>query len=181
MAKPAYRRKKKLIKPKFQIKVAAACLGLALMAVITLMIMINEAILDFADQGWVDSAALQHRWIGILLGKLAIALAIFAPMTLALGILLMHKVAGPLYRFEMYLGQVARGETTEPCRIRKGDELQDMCDTINHFTAPIRDGTVDRAPFAEAMGCSPLRAPTAEEEAAAASAEASPAPGEVAA
>jgi hypothetical protein len=171
MAKSRYKRKKKLIKPKFQLKVAAACLGIALMAVITLMILVNAAVLDFADKGWVDSAALQERWIGVLLTKLGIALAIFAPMTLALGVILMHRVAGPLYRFEMYIGQVVRGETTEPCRIRKGDELQDMCDTLNMLTQPIREGKVDRAPFAEAMGVLQLRAPTAEEEAAAESHE----------
>ena len=164
MAKSQYKRKKKLIKPKFQLKVAAACLGIALMAVITLMILINEAILDFADKGWVDTAALQDRWISLLLAKLGIALAIFAPMTLALGVILMHRVAGPLYRFEMFIGQVVRGETVEPCRIRKGDELQDMCDTINLLTKPLREGTVDLAPFAEAMGVLQLRPPTPEEE-----------------
>ena len=151
MAKRRYKRKKKLIKPKFQLKVAGACLGIALMAVLTMMILLNEAILDFADKGWVDSAALQSEWMGVLLMKLGIALLIFAPITLALGIILMHRVAGPIYRFEQFLGAVVRGEHPGECRIRQGDELVEMCDLLNRLTAPIRDGTVDIAPFQAAM------------------------------
>lgn len=151
MAQREYKRKKKLIKPMFQLKIACACLGLALMAVLTMMILLNQAILDFADKGWVDSVALQNEWIGVLLTKLGIALLIFAPMTLALGVILMHRVAGPLYRFEQFLAAVARGEHPQPCRIRKGDELVDMCELLNRFTAPLRDGSVDLAPFQAAM------------------------------
>ena len=151
MAQRKYKRKKKLIKPKFQLKVAGACLGIALMAVLTMMILLNEAILDFADKGWVDSAALQNEWMSVLLTKLGIALVIFAPMTLALGIILMHRVAGPIYRFEQFLAAVARGEHERECKIRDGDELVEMCDLLNRFTAPIRNGTVDFEPFRAAM------------------------------
>lgn len=151
MAKRKYKRKKKLIKPKFQLKVAGACLALALMAVLTMMILLNEAILEFADKGWVDSAALQNEWYGVLLTKLGISLLIFAPMTLALGIILMHRVAGPLYRFEQFLAAVVRGEHPDICRIRQGDELVEMCELLNRLTRPMRDGTVDLAPFQAAM------------------------------
>jgi len=154
----SYKRKKKLIKPKFQLKVAMACFGLALMSVLTMMILLNEAILDFADKGWVDSAALQNEWVGVLLTKLGIATMIFAPMTLALGIILMHRVAGPLYRFEQFLGAVVRGEHEQECRIRKGDELVEFCELLNRLTVPLRDGTVDLAPFQAAMANGPLPA-----------------------
>ncbi len=151
MAKRTYKRKKKLIMPKFQLKVAGACLGLAVMAVVTLMILMNEAILDFADKGWVDSAALQDEWAGVLLAKLGIALLIFAPMTLALGIILMHRIAGPLYRFDMFLRAVVNGEHPDACRIRSSDELKEFCVLLNRMTAPMRNGTVDLAPFQAAM------------------------------
>ena len=143
VAQRKYKRKKKLIKPKFQLKVAGACLGIALMAVLTMMILLNEAILDFADKGWVDSAALQNEWVTVLLTKLALALLIFAPMTLALGIILMHRVAGPIYRFEQFLNAVKVGEHPEPCRLRKGDELWDFCELLNEVTEPLPNGSVE--------------------------------------
>ena len=97
------------------------------------------------------SIDLQNEWIGVLLAKLGIALVIFAPMTLALGIILMHRVAGPIYRFEQFLAAVARGEHEHDCKIRDGDELVEMCDLLNRFTAPIRNGTVDLEPFRASM------------------------------
>jgi len=57
---------------------------------------------------------------------------------LVFGILLTFRLAGPIYRFEQYLRSVARGEQIGPCKIRKGDELQFLCDAINDATEPLR-------------------------------------------
>ena len=62
---------------------------------------------------------------------LLITLALLVPLTLAIGILVTHRVAGPLYRFEEYLKAVARGEPVGRCHIRKGDECQSLCDAVN--------------------------------------------------
>jgi hypothetical protein len=50
----------------------------------------------------------------------------------------------------MYLKQVIARETSEPCRIRKGDELQDLCDLINAATEPVRNAAVERTERREA-------------------------------
>ena len=142
MAQRKYKRRKKLIKPRFQIKVAASGLGIAIVSVLLLMIMINEAFMDFANKGWVDAVALRGEWMSILLNKLLIALVLLIPMTLALGIVLTHKIAGPLYRFEMFLNAVMAGEHPEPCRLRKGDELMEFCELLNQVTEPLRNGSV---------------------------------------
>jgi len=151
MSKRPYRRRTKLIKPRLQLKIALACCGIAVMSSIVLVLLINTVVTDFADGGGGDPAAIQGRWLSVLAGKLGLALAILVPMTLAIGVLLMHRIAGPLYRFEVFLRPVVQGEHPEPCRIRNGDELVDMCRLLNEFTQPLRDGTVDLAPFAAAM------------------------------
>ena len=61
------------------------------------------------------------------------------PATFAVGLLVTHRLIGPIYRFEKYLAQVIAGETREPCRIRKGDELVELCDLINRATEPVRE------------------------------------------
>lgn len=43
-----------------------------------------------------------------------------------LGIYFTHKVAGPIYKMKMLLGQVADGKLNFQSRLRKGDELQDF-------------------------------------------------------
>ena len=143
MSKRPYKRRKKLIKPRFQMKVAMCGLGVSVVAVLMLMIMVNEAIMEFASHGWVDAAALQDAWMGILSGKLLITLALLVPFTLAIGVVLTHRVAGPLYRFEQFLNAVKVGEHPEPCRLRKGDELWDFCELLNEVTEPLRNGSVE--------------------------------------
>jgi hypothetical protein len=75
---------------------------------------------------------------GLLGATLAVSLAIVIPVTLVVAVLLTFKVAGPLYRFRVFLNQVKRGERPEDCRIRKSDELQDFCELLNEATAPLR-------------------------------------------
>jgi len=152
MSKRPYRRRTKLIKPRLQLKIVAAFLGIVVLSLIVLMILLNAVVLDFADRGWIDRALLKSRWLSVLATKLGLSLAILAPMALAIGVLLTHRIAGPLYRFEVFLRQVVQGEHPEPCRIRKGDELGEMCRLLNKFTQPLRDGTVDPAPFVVALG-----------------------------
>ncbi|MDJ0521974.1 MAG: hypothetical protein QNJ90_07850 [Planctomycetota bacterium] len=152
MPQQKYKRKKKLIQPKFQLKIAFACLGIAVMSALVLTVMINQVVLDFSDKGWIDSAKVEAEWMGVVMTKLLIALAVLTPMTLALGVILMHRVAGPIYRFRQFMRSVGRGEHPQECRLRKGDELTDLCDLLNRFTAPIRDGTVDYRIFAESLG-----------------------------
>ncbi len=152
MPQQKYKRKKKLIQPKFQLKIAFACLGIAVMSALVLTVLINQVVLDFSDKGWIDSAKVESEWMGVVMTKLLIALAILTPMTLALGVILMHRVAGPIYRFRQFIRAVGRGEHPQECRLRKGDELTDLCDLLNSFTAPIRDGSVDYRLFAAALG-----------------------------
>ena len=59
-------------------------------------------------------------------------------MRIAVGILVTFRVAGPVYRFEQHLGSLARGEDPGTCRIRKGDELQDLCASINAAVETLR-------------------------------------------
>jgi hypothetical protein len=38
----------------------------------------------------------------------------------------------------VYLTELASGANPKPCRIRDGDELQDLCELMNRATEPLR-------------------------------------------
>jgi signal transduction histidine kinase len=88
---------------------------------------------------------------GILSEILIFTFGLVMPLIFAVGVLITHRIAGPVYRFEQYLGQVARGEEVGPCRIRSGDELQDLCDVINDATAALQ-ASQGRAVHVDAAG-----------------------------
>ena len=62
-----------------------------------------------------------------LIGKLLLLFLLIAWGT----IFLSHKIAGPLYRFETLLHQVAQGELTVRCQLRKFDEAKSVAEGFN--------------------------------------------------
>jgi hypothetical protein len=56
------------------------------------------------------------------------------------GIVISHRVAGPLYRIERTIDDVVRGEDVEYIRLRKKDdpELKNLADRINTLIAAIK-------------------------------------------
>ena len=78
------------------------------------------------------------RLTDVLAGSFLVTLAILVPLTMAVGIAATHRVVGPLYRFRVYLTELAGGQRPGPCKIREKDELQDLCVLLNRATEPLR-------------------------------------------
>mgnify|MGYP005703992283 CR=1 FL=1 len=76
---------------------------------------------------------------GLLIKVVLTSFVMFLPLVYAVGILTTFRFAGPIYRFEMFLGQVRRGENPADCRLRKGDHLKDFCELLNDVTRPLRE------------------------------------------
>jgi len=66
------------------------------------------------------------------LGSLVLALG-FA------GIIITHKVVGPVYKMKRQLEDVARGHLKIGGKLRKGDELQDFFVVFSHMVQALRD------------------------------------------
>lgn len=57
----------------------------------------------------------------------------------AWGLLLSHRVAGPLYRLSKHANLVANGKTRSDVRFRKGDFFQEVADAYNSQMKRYRD------------------------------------------
>jgi hypothetical protein len=142
-------RRKKLIDPALQLKLVGAFTGLAVLGLLLqFLLMMRE--MTAAARGIPEvGGMLADVMPGVLVRALAVALVVVVPLLLGVGIALTFRVAGPVYRFEQFLGAVARGEQIEPCRIRKGDYFQSLCAKINDATEPQRRQAAERAEQAE--------------------------------
>lgn len=67
------------------------------------------------------------------------ALGILCLIT-AFGIIITHRVAGPVYHMQHHLGRLLQGENIGPIILRKGDEFQELAETINE-TLELKQGT----------------------------------------
>ena len=130
------RRKIKLINPSLQLRFVGA------FAVITM--------LSFLLQGlFVASRMSQARLAeangggpvpNIWIEGLLLSLGLFLPLTIAAGILMTHRIAGPIYRIEQHLRAILRGENPPQCTLRKGDELVELCALMNKTIEHLREG-----------------------------------------
>ncbi|MFT7676334.1 MAG: signal transduction histidine kinase [Planctomycetota bacterium] len=133
-------RSRKLIKPGLQLRFSMAFVGLACFASLVMVLILSAVIHRALEQGGIDPAAIDTSEI-ILIGLLG-TLTVLVPTMTAVGILLTHRIAGPVYRFEQHFSALARGEDPGRCKIRSGDELQELCELINAGleTVRVRDG-----------------------------------------
>lgn len=135
----AMKRKRKLIKSRLQLKIVGIFLGIALLTlvlqVLTISSLLGSAAPLLPQSAGNELIALLPRLLG---QALLWSFLVLIPLTLGVGIVVTFRVAGPIYSFEQYLRRVARGEERAPCKIRKDDELHELCDAINEAVAALR-------------------------------------------
>tara|TARA_R110002126_G_scaffold34937_2_gene107891 strand:+ start:734 stop:1177 length:444 start_codon:yes stop_codon:yes gene_type:complete len=134
-----FKRSKKLVNSGLQLRLIGAFGGLAAMACMFQVYLVHSTLMPVisASDGPPDTAELY----GVLISNVVLTFAVLFPLMLVVGILITHRVAGPIYRFEQHLGAIARGENPGVCRIRKGDELQSLCTAINAAMPAMVDKT----------------------------------------
>ena len=128
-----------LIQPRFQLKLTLSFLGVCVLALTLQFLLFTSALTRLALELPHDGPLLLESVPKYSLVILGISFLVLMPMTLFAGILFTFRIAGPLYRFEMFLRAIIRGERPQSCRIRKGDELQEFCVLLNQATAPLRE------------------------------------------
>ena len=138
-----YRRKQHFIKRGYQTRfILKFCLLVLVGAVI------STALLYFLAQGSLTSTYANSR-LTIRATSVAIMPAVIYTNLITLGLVTVgcifvvlyvsHRIAGPLYRFEKELAEIAEGDLTKVVHLRKKDEVTDMADSLNRMTASLRE------------------------------------------
>jgi hypothetical protein len=132
------KRRIKLINARLQLKLVFVFAATALVAMFVQALFLGSRLSDTARLLPADGESLRQDIPMLIGGILVVSVFVFLPVIVLVGIHGTFKVAGPLYRFTQYLEAVARGLPTRPCSIRKGDQLQELCNLINEVTEPLR-------------------------------------------
>jgi len=137
--KKKYKRSKILIRPRLQLLYALVFTSTAALYVFLQTILFHWTVDRIADRVPTGGEAVLSQVMVAMRTNLLITFLVLVPLTLWLGVYVTFRVAGPLYRFEQFLKSVKNGERPGPCRIRKTDELHDICALLNEVTAPLRE------------------------------------------
>ena len=133
-----YRRRKKLIQPELQFALARHFLVAIVFALLFQFTLFAMTISQLAADLPNDSTRLLDAATPAIVKVLLVSVLVFLPLTIYVGIRTTFRVAGPLYRFTLFLKAVERGEQVDECRIRKNDHLHEFCALLNRVTAPLR-------------------------------------------
>ena len=131
------KRRNKLIQPRIQLRLTLTFVGLTALAFTLQFVLFTSALSTLTAELPNDGPLMMTRINPILIRVISVSFALFLPLTFMVGVLTTFKIAGPLYRFELFLTDVRDGKRPRPVRLRKNDELQHIAQLLNEATAPL--------------------------------------------
>ena len=68
-----------------------------------------------------------------------ITLGLITLATIAIMLFISHKLAGPLFRFENEIREIAEGDLTRAIKLRKEDQITEMAESLNRMSSQLRE------------------------------------------
>jgi methyl-accepting chemotaxis protein len=97
---------------------------------------------SFENSRLVIKSTADYLFPGLLFGGLIVA--IFTALAASVVVMLMtHRIAGPMYRFEKYINEIGSGRLYSDLKIRKKDQFQNMAGSLNRMTQDLKLGLVE--------------------------------------
>ena len=143
MAKRGYKRRQYFIDRKFQsdyiIKFCALVVlgGLLTIGLLYLLAMRSTTVSIVDSRVVVRSTA--DFLLPLLVQTVAVVTILIGIAVMVVAVLLSHKIAGPLYRFQKEIKNLENGDFTTEFRIRKMDQLQDLAENFNQMIKKTRE------------------------------------------
>lgn len=133
-----FKRKKKLINSSLQLKMIAVFTGIAATTSLFQVVLLNSALTGLARDMPEAGDQLIRELPRIMISNVGLTAGVLVPLMAAIGLLITHRIAGPAYRMQQHCRAIARGEDVGHCRIRKDDELVDLCEALNSAVDALR-------------------------------------------
>jgi hypothetical protein len=144
------KRRQILVDREVQLRLATTAMLATASAVFLVTALTAASFARLAERLPNDGAQVLAALPGTLALAAGLALVATVPWLGLMIVLGTFRVVGPLVRFRQFLRDVASGAQVEPCRIRTGDHLQDVCALLNEATSPLLER--NRAAAAEREG-----------------------------
>ena len=122
---------RKLIQPRLQFQLIGSFAGVASVALLAQFLIVNSRLAQFAAKMPEGGDYLMSELSGLTISMLILSFGVLLPTTVAIGILITFRIAGPVHHFKEHMDAIARGEDPGVCRLRPNDSLQDLCSSIN--------------------------------------------------
>lgn len=137
MDKPRYARRRKFINPRFQTSfILKFCLililGCLVSVALTYMTTSGTLTSTYAD----SRLTIQNTSMAIMPSVITtnlITTGVLSVIAILLTLVVSHKIAGPMFRFEKDIHRIAAGDLSSRIHIRSGDQFEDVVVSLNHM------------------------------------------------
>ncbi len=127
-----FRRKKVLIRPSYQIKLALTFfIYLAIYSIILGFVIFFPLYMDIHTASDLNEANRLSMIVLYLHKRVWTGLFFVSVLAGIHAIYSTHRLLGPMYRFEKMIDAIIRGDLKQRVNIRRGDELRDMAGLLN--------------------------------------------------
>ena len=144
--RPSYKRRSYLVEPGFQLKYTAilVVVGAAITALFgVMMFQAHVEAANLANLPATFGDAVNKSYQGHLLGMVVGIGAVMVVSLALFGVVITHRVAGPLFIMARYLEALGAGQFPELRPLRKGDELQAFFSALQQAVEQLRSRDAD--------------------------------------
>jgi len=106
---------------------------------------------SFENSRLVVKSTADYLIPGLLFGGIIVGV-LTAVATSIIVILMTHRVAGPMYRFQKQVEKVGSGELASDLSIRKKDQFQDFVTAFNKMTDDLNSGVLKVVDVSDKLG-----------------------------
>ncbi len=144
MEKKRFRRRKYLINKPLQfvysgITVYLLLIGIMVVGMATYYITLDTILSQLEAQGGMTQAYEMVKNINILLMKrISILFIVVMVFAFILAVYYLHRIAGPVFRIEKTLNEIAEGKKVDLVRLRKKDFFKSLADALNRVIGIIQ-------------------------------------------
>ena len=137
--RPTYKRRQFLVNRPLQLSFVRAMLLILLLMASAALVAMRMAVHVTLFTYELSNDALLRALFDTVFWIIVLEMVFLAPFVIWMGILLTHKVAGPLVRIHAALAQMAEGRFDIHISLRKGDALVELADAVNRLALSLRN------------------------------------------
>lgn len=130
---------------------ALVALGCVVFGVILYALSSKTLTTSFENSRLVVKSTADYLLPGLLFGGIIVGI-LTAIVTSIIVVLMTHRVAGPMYRFEKQAEKIGSGELSSDLKIRKKDQFQDFVTAFNKMTNDLNSGVLKVVDVSEKLG-----------------------------
>ena len=137
------KRRNYFIKKEFQMKFilkfcSLICVACIMMGILIYALSTRTITTSFENLRLVAKGTSDFIFPALALSSL-IAITLVSLACIFIVLFISHRIAGPLYRFEKSLEQIASGDLTVHTRLREKDEIKILAETLNEAIGKLRN------------------------------------------